>query len=358
MKKSFLKTGLVLLMGVLLLSLTACGGSKTTETEDTAIAVEVGKAVVCDMEASTVLSGTLTAKEDVSIIPKAAGTIQNVYVAVGDRVAKGQVLATLDSSDLQAQLDQAMASYNTAKSAYNEASANLKRMQLLYDEGAISLQQLESAKGSVERSGVDSAAAAVQMVKKQMSNMTITSPISGIVSAVNAQVGEIASQQAAMINVVNMDTVQVKTSVTEANINKISAAQTVPVTVASASDKAFQGRVDSIAPAADPQSMTYPVVINIANASHVLKPGMFAEIKLATEKKAGVIAIPKAAVSGINVVYVVKDNKVTAVTIEKGIENADLVEVLSGIKEGDVVVTKGQNLLYNGAKVRIVTPEV
>ena len=160
-----------------------------------------------------------------------------------------------------------------------------------------------------------------------------------------------------IVQVVNMNTVEVKTAVTEANINKISINKTVPVSIASAGNTVFNGTVQSIAPAADAQSMTYPVVVSIPNQHHVLKPGMFAEIKLATEKKTGVIAIPKAALSGIDVVYVVRENKVTAVTIDKGIENEQFVEALSGIAEGDVLVTKGQNLLYDGALVRIIEPQ-
>ncbi len=348
-KKNMLKFGIVFMFALSLLVLAACGKEVQTE-EENAIAVEVDKAVVTDMEAAMVLSGTLTAKEDVSIIPKVSGTIAKVYVSVGDKVSKGQTLVALDKSDLQTQLAQ-------AKSAYNEASTNLQRMQNLYNEGAISLQQLESARGAVERSGLDSAAAAVQMVRDQMNNMTITSPINGVVAAVNAQAGEMAGQQMPIVQVVNMNTVEVKTAVTEANINKISANKTVPVTVASAGNTVFNGKVESIAPAADAQTMTYPVVVTIPNAEHVLKPGMFAEIKLSTQKKAGVIAIPKVAISGIDVVYVVRDNKATAVNIEKGIENDSFVEVLSGIAEGDVVVTKGQNLLYDGALVRIVEPQ-
>ena len=355
-KKNMLKFGIVFMFALSLLVLAACGKEVQTE-EENAIAVEVDKAVVTDMEAAMVLSGTLTAKEDVSIIPKVSGTIAKVYVSVGDKVSKGQTLVALDKSDLQTQLAQAQASYNTAKSAYNEASTNLQRMQNLYNEGAISLQQLESARGAVERSGLDSAAAAVQMVRDQMNNMTIPSPINGVVAAVNAQAGEMAGQQMPIVQVVNMNTVEVKTAVTEANINKISANKTVPVTVASAGNTVFNGKVESIAPAADAQTMTYPVVVTIPNAEHVLKPGMFAEIKLSTQKKAGVIAIPKVAISGIDVVYVVRDNKATAVNIEKGIENDSFVEVLSGIAEGDVVVTKGQNLLYDGALVRIVEPQ-
>ena len=346
--------GLLLCLGLL----AGCSSQEeATVEEDNGIAVETATIDRRDIVSETVLKGTLEGVEQVNLVPEVSGTIQQMNVQVGDRVQAGDVICIIDSSSLQSQLAQAQASYNTVQSAYQTAVTNRDRMEILYQEGAISLQELEQARNAVTQSGLESASAAVQIVQDQIGKCTVRATISGTIASCTGQVGNMASQSSPLVQIVNSANLKLNAEITESNVNKIQEGQRVSVQVESASTEPFAGYIKTIAPAANAQTMTFPVEIRMANEKNLLKPGMFGEAKVVTESRENVVAVPKAALSGEDGVFVVNDdNTVTLVTITKGLEDEEYVEVLSGLEPGDVVVTTGQHLVYEGAKIRVIDP--
>ncbi len=350
----------VMLLGLLVLVVglvTGCGNNAAPQVEekDQGIPVETAVVTTRDIVSDTVLKGTLAPAEEVNLVPKASGNITAVYVAVGDWVNQGQVVCVLDSSDLQAQLLQAQASYNTVKSVYTNAVTNRDRMEILYNEGAISLQQLEQARSAVDQSGLAAAEAGLKAANDAIANCTVKATISGTVASVDAKVGNMASPSMPVARIVNTSKVKLSADITESNVNKIQEGGQVSVSVAAAGTMAFDGTVKSIAPASNPQTMTFPVEIMIPNSNGVLKAGMFGEATIDTETRRGVVAVPKSALSGDNTVYVVKaDNTVAITQITTGLGDEQFIEVTSGLSAGDVVVTTGQHLVYDGALVRQV----
>jgi len=336
--------------------LAGCGATDATvEQKDQAIAVSVVSAALQDIQTTAMIKGTIAGQTEVTIIPKIAGVVETVEVAVGDTVKENQVLFTLQTKELRAQLAQAQAAYKMSKSAYDDAVRTYERMKTLYDEGAISLSQLEQAQLGVNASSTESAAAAVQLLQLQLDNAVIKSPIDGIVASLNVTVGEIASQQVASAVVVNIDKVKLDAEVSEANVNKVTPGQEVKVVVAAAGTEAFSGVITTVAPAASALSKAYPVTITIDNPERLLKSGMFAEADISTEKRAQVLAVPQSAlVSGEETaVYIIKDEKAHLAKITPGLENEEWLEVIDGISLGDQVVTRGQHLLYEGASVTV-----
>lgn len=329
-------------------------GDAPTGTPVNAVQAKQGKIVE-----STVVKGKIEAKDSINITPKASGRVSEVLVSVGDTVKEGQVLVRLESSEIQAQLRQAQAGLNTARTAYNNAKVNLQRTQELYNEGAVSLQQLEQARLNVDSSNPQSAQANVELLQLQYNNTIIKSPITGQVSACNAIVGELAGGSV-IASVVNMDSVVVKTDVTEQRINDVAKGQEVLVDVASAGSEPFVGVVTSIAPAANLQTMTYPLEITIENKDHVIKPGMFAEAKVSTKQKDDAVIIPVEAIvdtNGVSSVFVVKDDVAHYVEVETGLNDGDYVEIISGVAAGDTVVTLGQHKLQDNDPVFIAGGE-
>ncbi len=351
--------GKLVFMGVaalFCLSLAGCGSTDATvEEKDQAIAVSVVTAGLQDIETSTMIKGTIAGQTEVTIIPKSAGVVETVKVEVGDRVKEDQVLFTLQTKEIRAQLAQAQAAYKVSKSAYDDAVRTYQRMKTLYDEGAISLSQLEQAQLGVDASSTDSAAAAVQLLQLQLDNAVVKSPIDGIVASLSVTVGEIAGQQAASAVVVNIDKVKLAAEVSEANVNKVTPGQTVKVTVAAAGTEPFPGVISTVAPAVNALSKSYPVTITIDNPDHLLKSGMFAEANISTENRSQVLAVPQEAlVSGEEkAVYIVKDGKAHLAKITAGLENEEWLEVTGGISVGDQVATTGKHLLYEGAPVTV-----
>lgn len=360
---------LIAILGFTLL-LSGCGSQKTQQkAEKQHVPVEVAQVEKRDIVYQTTITGTVSAEQDVNIIPKIPGKVELVKVDVGDRVKKGDVLLQLEQDEIRAQLKQAEAALamakagkSTTQSQFENARVNLERMQKLYSEGAISKQQLEQAKLQLDSANPESveaqvkqAEAALESARFQLENTVITSPISGIVTAITTEVGEMVSQTMPVARIVNMDLVYIESTVTENQVNYLEPGQEVKVTIEAVSAEPLTGKIVSISPAADLQTKTYPVKIELENGQHFIKPGMFAEVSLPLAEKNGVVAVPMSAIverMGKTGVFVVEDGKAVFREISKGLDNGEYVEV-TGIGEGEKLVVEGQHSLTHNTEVKI-----
>ncbi|MDF2656606.1 MAG: efflux transporter periplasmic adaptor subunit [Bacillota bacterium] len=317
---------------------------KTAVTSDV-INIKVTTAAITTLESTSPLTGRLEPVEEVALIPKAMGEVTGVYVELGQKVAKGAVLFEMDKTQIAT-------TYNQAKAAYNDASVNLSRMETLFKEGAVSLQQYEAAKTqfTVAKETYTSAS-------DGMSNFVVTAPIDGYVTSVNVDVGAIASQAAPAVTIANIDKLEIDTSVSEALINKIKVGDKVDVLVSSASDAPITGTVTALSPAPAAGSLTYPMKVTLDNETASIKPGMFAEVVITSEKTENVIALPSSAVlikSGKTVVAAIEDDKVKLKEVVLGVDNGDLAEIKSGVKAGDTIVIEGQYYLEENSEFNII----
>lgn len=352
--KKVVATGLIVIGSLGMLA--GCGEEEVSTTVSTT-AVEVEVIGYEDLYNTITLSGYLRGENEVSLVATAVNTVESVKVAIGDTVKAGDVLVVIDSTSLQVQLDQAVASYNMSKTNYDDAVTNLARMEILYAEGAISLSTLEQAQSSVALSSLDSVEANIKLIQEQIDACTITSPIDGVVASLNATVGEIITQSGYVAVISDMSVMKLETTISEANVGKVAVGDSVDVVVSSISSEAITGTVTSIAPAADLTSMSFPITITVDNADGSILSGMFSEVTIKTDVLDNVLAVKKAdLVSTVDPsVYVIdEDNIATKVYLEVGLETSTYWEVISGISEGDVVVSVGQHLLYDGALVNIV----
>jgi RND family efflux transporter MFP subunit len=333
-----------------------CGAQETgTEQmeEERAVLVETGEVVTGDISSMATVSGKLSANLEVNIVPKMSGKVAQVNFQVGDQVRKGDVILRLETTELQAQLNQAKAALASAQANYDNAVANLERTKILYEQGAVSQQELERAQTMVATGSTDSAKAAIQLIETQIANAVVTAPTNGIVSARMVEVGEMATM-APVMTIVNINPILVEANVIEGYINKLKEGQKVSTYVTAVSSEPFTGTIDTINPTADIQSNTFPIKVSISNDQHILKPGMFAEMKLVLETQKGVLLIPKQAVTerdGHQYVYKIEDQRAVETEITTGLEDDNQIQVHSGLAEGDQIVLSGQNKLQNGSLV-------
>ncbi len=310
------------------------------------INVKVTTAAITTLESTSPLTGRLEPVEEVTLIPKAMGEVTNVYVELGQKVTKGTVLFELDKT-------QVATSYNKAKTDYNDAATNLNRMETLYNEGAVSLQQYEKAKTTYT-----TAKETFTSSSDDMNNYVVTSPIDGYITSINVDVGAVASQSVAAATIANIDDLEIDTSVSEAIINKIKIGDKVDVIVSSVSDTPFSGTITALSPAPAAGSLTYPMKVTLDNTDSSVKPGMFAEVVITSDKTENVIALPSSAVlikSGKTVVAVIENGeKVAFRDVTVGVDNGDLAEIKSGVKAGDTVVTEGQYYLEENSEFNII----
>ncbi|MGI6705608.1 MAG: efflux RND transporter periplasmic adaptor subunit [Clostridia bacterium] len=193
--------------------------------------------------------------------------------------------------------------------------------------------------------------------KKARGNFKLYAPIDGVVASLTVEEGEMVSQAAPPVTVINLDRLVLDIHLTEFEINRVKEGQKVDVYIDAIGKEAIEGTIDYISPVVDPRSQGYPVRIIIENDNHRLKAGMFARSMLPMEKKENVLAIPKRSVAnedGSNYVYIVNGDQAKKVDVELGIEDGDRVEVLSGIESGTLVVTKGQEYIDDQTKINIV----
>lgn len=340
----------LLLCGVMLLG--GCGGGDQPAEVEAGTAVEVAAAAKGSVVDATVVRGNVVASEDVYVVPKAQGVVRSVNVSVGDYVSNGQSICQLDTVDLQTSLALVQSQYNTLYSAYQDAVKNMERMSALYAEGAVSLVQYEQAKSAVDQMGLESARLQVQNIQDQINNCNVKSTVSGIVAEVKVNPGDMAGTSY-VARVVDIDKVKLTANVTENLVSCLQLGQELPVHIEAAAAEPFTGRVTAI-PVAANQTMTYPVEITIDNPQHAIMAGMFAEVDVVRDEVQDSLIIPKSAVDSANTVYVVDGDIARAVTVVTGMSDSNNIEIVSGLNEGDLVVTAGAYLLEDGSKVRIV----
>jgi len=314
------------------------------------------------------LSGKIQADKESPVMVKTPGKVTAIYAKVGDVVKKDQVLFSLDKTDVLSAYNQAAASYRMAEANYQtnlrnyeRAVENLDRMRQLYELGAVSkldLEQAEIAASPATRQIYEAqfaqAAAAFDSAKKTLNDMDVKAPIDGILTALDLNVGAIASNAAPVGKVVDLSKVCVTVSVSEKEINNIKNGQEVEVEIPSAGLK-LKGVLEDLSVAANAQGK-YTLKTYLDNPDNVIKPGMFANVTLSTAAKDNVLVVPTDTVvfhSGKYVVYVVEDNKAVEKQVSTGLESGTETEITDGLAAGEIVIVKGQNFVSNGSEVKV-----
>ena len=321
----------------------SCGARKQEAApveEDKTPIVEVYSAVKETVSHETNYSTTVQANVINNITPQNAGRIRKLNVEVGDFVKSGQILAEID----RVQLDQA------ALKLKNDET-ELERCRQLYKEGGLSQSDFESMELSfkVSKSSYDNL----------LENTVLRSPISGVVTARNYDVGDMYAMSSPIYTVQQISPVKLLVAVSEADYTKVSKGDKVKVIADALPGEEFKGSVIRLYPIMDAASHTFNVEVQVANTSARLRPGMYARASL-NMGDTNSIVIPDAAVvkqqgSGQKLVYVLNDDStVDARVVTLGRFFDDKYEVLTGLSEGEKVVVKGQSLLKSGDKVEVV----
>lgn len=356
-----------------------CGPKDKEEAKPTYIPVAVQAVGRADVDKVAVYAGTLRGIKEATVFPKISamsGALKVVAVNVkpGDRVRAGQPLVQLDSSDLnyqirasEAQLEGLVARKAGTEVRLANAKQTLDRTRFLFEQGAASKAELEqveteyqAAKAGLDElnAGIAGAQANLDNIRNNLANCNVPSPIDGIVGIISVNVGDSVTAQSPVAVVSDTSRLEVQVNVSEAEVSFVQPNQVVKVYVDAVSSTPFTGKVTSVAQAADSRLKTYPVKITLDNPGRILKSGMFAEVHLATLTRHGVLAVPREAVvdrGARRVVYLVNKNGVAREReVRVGIENDRLVEIAGGLKAGEKIVVKGQTLIRDGDRVRVV----
>lgn len=396
----FQKNWLGIMLLAVVLVVAGCGSETGPGegTETRAIPVQVEEVTRGSVTVYDTVTGSLSPALEVAVVPKTGGTVQGIMVKVGEQVQKGQLLVQLDTKDIEAQVRQAEAALEAAQTAYRNAEAQIpnalkiaqanyeaakkayERMEYLYREGGISEQQWESAKTQLEvaeaqladaqnahlqletlKAQIKQAEAAYDAAKTALDNASITAPVSGVVTAVHIDVGQMVGQTTPVVTIAQLDPMYAEFTLTESQVGKLAVGDKVQVKVSAAGEEPFEGTVTEVPPSADPYTRGYKVKVEIPNEGGLLKGGMTAQIGLALESVSDAIVVPVNSVvtkSNQQYIYILEgNNKVRQCPVEILLQNDQVAAVAGEVKAGDKIVVSGQHLLQDGSLVKVVAGE-
>jgi len=299
--------------------------------------------------------------EDVKVSALVAGRVNAVTVGEGDSVRQGQVIAELDRQPLEDQRRQAAASVEQARAQVENARLNLQRNQQLFERGIAAGKEVEDARAQMAsaQAALEQATATLNTASRNIERAAIRSPISGQVVKRMVSVGEQVDGTAAqpIAEIANLDRVEVAANAVAGYLPRIKVGQPATVTSDALPDRTFSGSVLAIAPAVDATTNAGLVRVRIANAQRSLKVGMFVEAHIELAEHANALVVPPAAVvkreNGASV-YVVTGDTAQRTDVKIGLEKPDAVEILSGVTEGQIVLTSSVYGL--GEKAKLAKP--
>ena len=362
------KIGRAALAGAALLVMAACGREGDAAPQKAPEGVVLGPEAIVVAQTEEIrtgpqLSGTLSAEREAQVRAQVGGQVMEVYAEQGQAVRVGQPLARIDASALVDAATSARTGVASAQTALEVARRNYERAQTLNQAGAMSDRDLETARAQLSQAQAQAAGARSQQAsaQKQLGNTSVRAPIAGVVSLRPVNAGDIVQPGAALFTVVDPHSMRLEASVPADQLGELRIGSTVRFTVNGYPGRAFTGTVQRISPAADPQTRQVPVVVTIPNEGGTLVAGLFAEGRVESQVRQGIL-VPATAIDERGVTPTVlrlRAGKTERVAVTTGVRDPDSekVEVTAGLAAGDTVLVGAALGTAPGTPVRITAAQ-
>lgn len=286
---------------------------------------------------------------EVRVGSRVSGLVKSLHANVGDYVKKGQIIAELEPSELEAKYNQSLASLQNTRANYEYAKLDFERQKSLSKQNFISQNQLDLAEKTFEinKAQVEQAEANLDFANVQLEYTKITAPISGIVSSVSTQEGEtVAASFSAptFVTIIDLERLEVWAYVDETDIGRIRENQKATFTVDTYSDTDFEGIITAIYPKAVIQDnvVNYVTTLKITDfREKILRPEMTTNVTIYLEMRKNVLTIPTSAIKrdkGERFVTVIEDDKQVQRKVKIGWNSNGTTEIISGLNEGEKVI--------------------
>lgn len=332
--------------------------------------VELTPVVRKDMIDTVTVVGNLIGAATVDAVPRGQGRLDAVYVKLGDPVRRGQALAKIEDRELVEQIRQAEATYNVSQATIRQRQAdlklaqnNLERSRSLFERDLLPRQTFDDTDARYQAAVAQLELAEAQMaqtkarleeLKINLSNTVITSPVDGFVGKRTLDPGASVGVNTSFISVVDIRTVRLVINVVERDLRRITQGTAVAIEVDAYPGETFNGRVARVAPILDPSTRTAQVEIEVPNPGYRLKPGMYARAQFTVEEHRNAMVVPTASVidqQGQLGVWVPEGDQPKFTPVVVGIEQQDLTEIVSGLNDGQRVISTGAAALRPGDRI-------
>ncbi len=333
--------------------LSACSGGPNGADGKTAdgapavakpVAVEVADAARRSISASYTGTATLAPVDEALVVAKTSGVLVELLAEEGDSVRAGQVLARLDPDRKGLALAQQKATLKKVESEY-------ERSRELFGRQLVSADAHEKI-----RSELEIQRAAVDIAELELAYTRIVAPISGTIAERMVKSGNLVQTNGTLFRIVDSERLEAVLNVPERELAKLAAGLPVALEVDAVPGRDFTGRIDRIGPVVDAGSGTFRVVA-LFEGQPSLRPGMFGRIQVRYDRRDDALTVPREALiegDGDTAVFAVRDGKAVRVPVRLGYVDGILAEILSGLNDGERVVTIGKATLREGATVEVV----
>lgn len=344
------------------LFITSCSSDKKKVITDNSpvIQVNLSKVALNNKGQFLSVSGKIKAVNSADLSTRMTGFVTKANVNVGDKVTKGQLLISINNTDLQAKKGQINAGITQAKTAFNNAEKNYNRFKNLFESNSITQKEMDdmTANYQIAKAGLESANQMKNEINAQFKYANITAPFSGVITSKNIEVGDMANPGMSLISVETPGDFEVIAMVPETEISQINTGTEVTVLVKSI-NKSLQGKVEEVSTSAKNTGGQYLVKINLEKTDASILSGMFTTVQFPVDKKnsSESILIPMEAIitnGQLSGVYTVSESNTALLRwLRLGRTYGNQVEVLSGLNADESYIISADGKLFNGVKVRV-----
>jgi membrane fusion protein (multidrug efflux system) len=308
------------------------------------------------------ISGTLEPDREAVLRAQVSGSVLQTYADQGQAVNAGTVLARIDASGIQDAYTSARAGLVSARNAADVAAKDLARNEKLLAAGAIAERDIDQSRRSsiAAQAALEDANSRLATAEKAYRSTTVTAPFSGVVSERPVSAGDVVQPGTALFTVVDPSSMRLEASVPAEQLASIRIGVPVNFTVSGYPGRQFVGRITRINPTADPTTRQVRIYVSIPNEGRALVGGLFANGRMSTATKMGLV-VPQSAVDvrgSIPSVMRVKQGKAEKIQVQIGLtdKTSETIEVLSGLQAGDTLLLGAAQGITPGTLVRISAP--
>ena len=309
-----------------------------------AVVVEAAKVSVVNLPRSLSAVGSLRSDETIIVRPEVAGRVAQILFREGERVEKGQPLVKLDASVQQADLDKARANLSLTRTKFERSNDLIK-------QGFLSTQARDEAENQYKV-----AVAEAELMKARIEKTTIVAPFSGTIGLRQVSTGDYVKEGQDIVNLESLDPLKVDFRLPELALPQVRNGQTLQITLDALPDRTYDGRVIAINPLIDAAGRSIVIRAQVPNRDGKLRPGMFARVRLFTSEARDSAMVPEESLFPVGeerYVYKVVEDKAVRQKVDIGQRRDGKVEIVSGLRNDDVVVTAGHLKIRDGAPVKV-----